>query len=84
MDRFGKVQKGRGGPGRCEGRGDLARHMAGLAETADDQLSSTLEDKLHGLLELGTQAIRERVERACLVVEDLSSELQDIVGHAPP
>src|SRR5690348_7037943 len=78
VDCFGKVEEGRRRARRGEGRGDFARDVSRFAEAADDELALAVEDEPNGFLERRVELVRERVERPCLVVKDLATELQYI------
>ncbi len=84
VNRFGEVQEGGRRPRRSERRRDLARDMARLAKPADDQLALAAEDQLDCPLELLAQAIGQRVERARLIVQDMSRPNSRTAGVLSP
>ncbi len=78
MDRLRQVQKGRSRARGRERRCDLPCDVTRLAQAADDQLASAIEDQIDGALELLAKSIRKCIERSRLVVENLAPELEQL------
>ncbi|MNC93206.1 hypothetical protein D3C83_97860 [compost metagenome] len=70
MAGLGGVDEHRRRPGRGQGGGDLARHMAGLADAGADDAALGAEQGLDRLGEIRAQAVGQLAQRLGLDRQD--------------
>ena len=81
VQRFRRVHEIGRRAGACHRRGDLARDVAGLAETADDDATRAVQNQADSLRERVAETAGKCVERARLDVEYTAGDGQCVVGR---